>query len=78
MYFFSKIIFIIQYSNIVVSLYCDTFGKYKQNCTINISSSHLYDKWSTIVVLLREYKNISNMSLQIHTTSLSNVDVMKK
>ena len=26
------------------------------------SSSHDYDKWRKVVVLLREYENISNMS----------------
>ena len=34
-------------------------------------------KWRKVVVLLREYKNMSNMSFKIYTTSLSNIDHMK-
>ena len=38
---------------------------------------HSYEKWLKVVVLLREYENISNMSLKIYTMSLSNIDGMK-
>ena len=52
-------------------------GNTKKGCIIEVPSSHQYDKWCKVVILLREYKNISNMSSKIYTMSLSNVDGMK-
>ena len=34
---------------------------------VEVSSSKNYDKWRKVVVLLRECKKISNMSLNIYT-----------
>ena len=39
---------------------------YIQTCSIEMSSSHWYDKWCKVVVLLREYEFISNMSFKIY------------
>ena len=50
------------------------FGQHEKSRIIEVSSSYLYDKWRKVVVLLREYKNISSMSLKIYTMSLSNID----
>ena len=35
---------------------------------MNVSSSYSYDKWHKVVILLRKYKNISNISLNIYKT----------
>ena len=40
-------------------------------------SSHQYDKCNKVVVLLREYENISDMIFKLYTTCLSNIDGMK-
>jgi hypothetical protein len=44
---------------------------------MEVLSSHYYDKWPKVVILLNEYENISSMSLKIYTTSLSNIDGIK-
>jgi len=49
-------------------------GNTKKNRIIEVSSSHQHDKWRKVVVILREYENISNMSFKTYTTSLSNID----
>ena len=38
------------------------FGKHTKSHIIEVSSSHQYDKWCKVVVLSREYENISKMS----------------
>ena len=49
----------------------------KKSRIIKVLSSHLNDKWRKVVVLLREYKNISDTRLEIYTMSLSDIDGMK-
>ena len=61
----------------VLRLWYDTLWKHKQSRLSEVSSLHEYDKWRKVVVLLREYKNVSNMSFKIYTTNLSNIDGMK-
>jgi hypothetical protein len=63
---------------IPVSLFSMTLlGSTKKSRIIKVSSSQKYDRWRKVVVGLGENENISNMSLYIYTTSLSNIDGMK-
>ena len=47
------------------------------SCIMEVLSSHSYDKWRKVVVLLREYENISNMRIKLYTLFLRNIDGMK-
>jgi hypothetical protein len=63
----------------ILPLWYDTFGEPQPRSYYRgvVFSTPRYDKRSRVVVLLREYKNVSNLSLQIRTMSLSNIDGMK-
>jgi hypothetical protein len=37
---------------------------------VNVLSSHLYDKWRKVIVLLTKYENMTNKNLQIYTMNI--------
>ena len=49
----------------LLTLEYDTLGEHKKSCIIEVSPFDLYGKWCKFIILLRENKNISNMSLKI-------------
>jgi hypothetical protein len=52
----------------VLPLQYDAFGKHKKKAHDQDVVLHQHDIWRKFVVLLREYKNISNISFKIDTT----------
>ena len=68
-YFFLREIFSLLFSLFSMTVLGDT----RKSRIIEVSSSHLCDKWCKFVLHLREYENISNMSFKIYTMSLSNI-----